>query len=54
MATNDKSAKSGTPVRNLCMERLKELGMVEAELTQALNPARMCTPVASMVEAGGG
>ena len=48
------SAKTGTPVRKLCMERLKELGITEAELTEALDPARMCAPDASMVGAGGG
>ena len=48
------SAKSGTPVRKLCMERLSELGITEAELTEALDPTRMCAPDASMVGAGGG
>ena len=48
------SAKTGTPVRKLCMERLKELGITEAELSEALDPARMCAPDASMVGAGGG
>ncbi|MCE9518287.1 MAG: class II fumarate hydratase [Verrucomicrobia bacterium] len=48
------SAKTGTPVRKLCMERLKELGITEAELNEALDPARMCAPDASMVGAGGG
>jgi len=48
------SAKTGTPVRKLCMERLDELGITEAELTEALDPARMCAPDASMVGAGGG
>ncbi len=48
------SAKTGTPVRKLCMERLSELGITEAELTEALDPARMCAPDASMVGAGGG
>ncbi len=48
------SAKTGTPVRKLCMERLKELGITEADLNEALDPARMCAPDASMVGAGGG
>lgn len=48
------SAKTGTPVRILCQERLAELGITEAELTEALDPARMCAPDASMVGAGGG
>jgi fumarate hydratase class II len=48
------SAQTGTPVRQLCMERLTELGITEAELTEALDPARMCAPDASMVGAGGG
>ena len=48
------SAKTGTPVRKLCMERLEELGITEAELTEALDPARMTAPNASMVGAGGG
>jgi fumarate hydratase class II len=48
------SAKTGTPVRQLCLERLGELGITEAELTEALDPARMTQPDASMVGAGGG
>jgi fumarate hydratase class II len=48
------SAKTGTPVRKLCMERLKELGITEAELNEALDPARMTKPDAGMVGAGGG
>jgi len=48
------SAKTGTPVRKLCMDRLEELGITETELTEALDPARMCAPDASMVGAGGG
>ena len=48
------SAKTGIPVRQLCMERLGELGITEAELNEALDPARMCAPDASMVGAGGG
>lgn len=48
------SAATGTPVRQLCLERLEELGITEAELTEALDPARMCAPDASMVGAGGG
>ncbi|MEY4483254.1 MAG: hypothetical protein RL693_706 [Verrucomicrobiota bacterium] len=48
------SAKTGIPVRKLCMDRLTELGITEAELTEALDPARMCAPDASMVGAGGG
>lgn len=48
------SAKTGTPVRQLCLERLDELGITEAELTEALDPARMTKPDAGMVGAGGG
>ena len=48
------SAKTGTPVRQLCLARLDELGITEAELTEALDAARMCAPDASMVGAGGG
>lgn len=48
------SAKTGTPVRQLCLERLTELGITEAELTEALDPARMTKPDAGMVGAGGG
>ncbi|WP_050027294.1 class II fumarate hydratase [Verrucomicrobium sp. BvORR034] len=48
------SAKTGTPVRQLCLERLEELGITEAELTEALDPARMTAPDAGMVGAGGG
>jgi fumarate hydratase class II len=48
------SAKTGTPVRQLCMARLDELGITEAELNEALDPVRMCAPDASMVGAGGG
>jgi fumarate hydratase class II len=47
------SAQTGTPVRQLCLERLTELGITEAELTEALDPARMCAPDASMVGPGG-
>ena len=46
------SAKTGTPVRQLCMERLKELGITEDELNEALDPAMMTGPDTSMV--GGG
>jgi fumarate hydratase, class II len=48
------SAKIGTPVRKLCLERLDELGITEDELTEALDPARMTAPNSSMVGAGGG
>ena len=48
------SAKTGIPVRKLCLDRLSELGITEAELNEALDPARMCAPDASMVGAGGG
>jgi fumarate hydratase class II len=48
------SARTGIPVRKLCLDRLDELGITEAELTEALDPARMCAPDASMVGAGGG
>lgn len=47
------SAKTGTPVRELCLERLAELGLTEAELNEALDPARMTQPDAGMVGAGG-
>lgn len=48
------SAKTGIPVRKLCMDRLSELGITEAELNEALDPARMTKPDAGMVGAGGG
>ena len=48
------SAKTGTPVRELCLQRLVELGITEAELNEALDPARMTTPDAGMVGGGGG
>lgn len=48
------SAKTGVPVRQLCLQRLDELGLTKAELDEALDPARMCAPDASMVGAGGG
>lgn len=48
------SAKTGTPVRQLCLERLSELGITEAELNEALDPARMTKPDAGMVGGGGG
>ena len=48
------SAKTGTPVRQLCLERLTELGITERELNEALDPARMTRPDAGMVGAGGG
>lgn len=48
------SAKTGTPVRQLCLERLSELGITEEELAEALDPARMTKPDAGMVGAGGG
>ncbi|MGV3663315.1 MAG: class II fumarate hydratase [Prosthecobacter sp.] len=48
------SAKTGTPVRQLCLERLTELGITEEELSEALDPKRMTKPDASMVGAGGG
>ncbi len=48
------SAKTGIPVRKLCMDRLEELGITEAELTEALDAARMCAPDANSVGAGGG
>jgi fumarate hydratase class II len=48
------SAKTGTPVRQLCMQRLKELGITEAEVDEALDPARMTQPDAGMVGGGGG
>lgn len=48
------SAKTGTPVRELCLQRLAELGITEAELNEALDPARMTTPDAGMVGGGGG
>ncbi|TDU70935.1 fumarase class II [Prosthecobacter fusiformis] len=48
------SARTGTPVRQLCLQRLAELGITEEELNEALDPARMCAPDAAMVGAGGG
>ncbi|MCF7787183.1 MAG: class II fumarate hydratase [Prosthecobacter sp.] len=48
------SAKTGTPVRQLCMERLGELGLTEAELNEALDPVRMTRPDAGLVGGGGG
>ncbi len=48
------SAKTGTPVRELCLARLAELGITEAELSEALDPARMTRADAGMVGAGGG
>ena len=48
------SATTGTSVRKLCMERLGELGINEAELNEALDPARMCSPDERSVGAGGG
>ncbi|HEY1082936.1 MAG TPA: class II fumarate hydratase [Prosthecobacter sp.] len=48
------SARTGTPVRQLCLQRLEELGLSETELNEALDPARMCAPDAGMVGAGGG
>ncbi|WP_395743125.1 class II fumarate hydratase [Prosthecobacter sp.] len=48
------SAKTGTPVRQLCLERLKTLGITEAELNEALDPARMTKPDATSVGGGGG
>ncbi len=48
------SARTGIPVRQLCLGRLAELGLTEAELTEALDPERMCAPDAGMVGGGGG
>ncbi|MEN3941652.1 class II fumarate hydratase [Prosthecobacter sp. SYSU 5D2] len=48
------SAKTGIPVRQLCLQRLDELGITEAELNEALDPARMCGPDAAMVGGAGG
>ena len=48
------SAITGKPVRQLCMERLNELGITEAELNEALDPARMTRPDADLVGGGGG
>ncbi|WP_395751331.1 class II fumarate hydratase [Prosthecobacter sp.] len=48
------SAKTGIPVRQLCLDRLQDLGITEAELTEALDPARMTSPNAQMVGGGGG
>jgi fumarate hydratase class II len=41
-------------VRQLCLERLGELGITEAELNEALDPVRMTRPDAAMVGGGGG
>jgi fumarate hydratase class II len=48
------SARTGIPVRQLCLERLDELGITESELHEALGPARMCAPDAAMVGGTGG
>ena len=48
------SARTGIPVRKLCMDRLSELGITEAELNEALDPATMCAPSVDKVGAGGG
>lgn len=48
------SAATGTSVRQLCLERLAELGLTETELNAALDPARMTNPDAGMVSGGGG
>jgi fumarate hydratase class II len=48
------SIKTGMSVRKLCLERLDELGLTEEELSEALDPARMCAPDAGMVGGGGG
>jgi fumarate hydratase class II len=48
------SARTGIPVRQLCLERLDELGITESELHEALDPARMCAPDAAMVGGTGG
>ncbi|MCX6849713.1 MAG: class II fumarate hydratase [Verrucomicrobia bacterium] len=48
------SAQTATPVRELCLQRLEELGITEAELNEALDPARMTRPDAEMVGGGGG
>jgi fumarate hydratase class II len=38
------SAETGIAVRKLCHDRLNELGISEAELNEALDPARMTAP----------
>ncbi len=38
------SASSGRSVRALCLERLDEFGLTEAELNEALDPGRMTAP----------
>jgi fumarate hydratase class II len=48
------SAHTGTSVRELCLQRLEELGITLAELNEALDPARMTMPDAEMVGGGGG
>lgn len=48
------SARSGIPVRKLCMDRLSELGISETELNEALDPTTMCAPNADMVGGGAG
>ncbi len=48
------SAKTGTPVREICLQQLAELGLTESELNEALDPARMTRPDADMVGGGGG
>jgi fumarate hydratase, class II len=41
------SAQTGVPVRELCLARLDEFGITEAELNEALDPARMSAPDAA-------
>lgn len=42
------SAKTGVTVRELCLARLDEFGITEAELTEALDPVRMSAPDAAV------
>lgn len=48
------SARTGTPVRKLCLERLAELGLTEASLNEALDPISMTKPDAARVGGAGG
>lgn len=48
------SASTGTPVRQICMERLGELGLTEEELNEALDPASMTHPRADVMGSAGG
>lgn len=46
------NTQTGTSVRKLCIERLKDPDITEAQLTEALDPARITKLDAGMVGAG--